>query len=100
VASGDAVGRPVRILLFPPEELQGDTHLFQFLIDISVTRLGIHGFLHELVRIEHTVNRVFIHVSDIFVGDAIFICFGNTSSTELTETCLVRAMAFHPIPLP
>lgn len=49
----------------------------------------IPAFLNKFVRIEHLVNRVFIHVSDIFIG--------NTLPTELTEMCLVQATVFsHP----
>lgn len=66
---------------------------------ISVIGLGIHGFLHELVRIEHAVNRVFIHVSDIFVGDAIFICFVKyiTNRVNRNVSCPGNDISSHSI---
>ena len=99
VSHGNAASRPALILVFLPEELQGDTHPFQFLMHISVIGSGIHGFLYELVRIEHAVNRVFIHVSDIFVGDAMFICFVKyiTNRVDRNVSCTGNGISSHSI---
>lgn len=64
---------------------------------ISVIGTGIHGFLYELVRIRHTVNRVFIHVSGIFVGDAVFICYVKyiTNRVNRDVSCTGNGISSH-----